>query len=93
MALTCNFSLRIPTNHNLKAKIPGEHNEQRKKIDNIFDDNGLKCLFIWISSQQLFLDTDIFQKFSIIIFEKFQGINPMGLSASLADYLKKLYNY
>ena len=55
----------------------------------IFYDNGPYCPFVWILFQHLYLDTYIFQDFNIIMFEIWQGINPMGLNASLANYLKK----
>ena len=33
-----------------------------------------------------------FKNISIILFENWQGVNPMGLSTSLGDYLKKILN-
>ena len=47
-------------------------------------------LFLSESYYNNFLDTDIFKNPDIIMFENWQGISPMGLSASLVDCLKRM---
>ena len=54
---------------------------------NIFDGNGTYCSFVRILQKQLFLQMDYFKNINIILFENWQGINPMGLSAYLVDYI------
>ena len=73
------------------VRSPQKHFEHDKKSVIIIDENGPNWMFVYILSQKLSLDTDFFQKLDIILFENWQGINPMGLSAPWDDYIKNNY--